>query len=90
MMSRHPRIGDVRAVGCFWAIEFVTDRETKERDAPMQERVAREALVRGVLGDPSTTSYNLQPSLVTPVDVAQRALAIVDDAISAAEEAMRV
>jgi 4-aminobutyrate aminotransferase-like enzyme len=89
MMSRYPSIGDVRAVGCFWAIEFVRDRETKERDPDMQERVAREALARGVLGDSSTTSYNLQPSLVTSPDVARRTLSIVDDAISAAGEAMR-
>jgi 4-aminobutyrate aminotransferase-like enzyme len=88
MMARHPGIGDVRAIGCFWAIEFVKDRETKERDPAMQERVAREALARGVIGDPSTTSYNLQPSLVTPVEVAGRALTIVDEAISVAEEAM--
>jgi 4-aminobutyrate aminotransferase-like enzyme len=88
MRERHPGIGDVRAIGCFWAIEFVKDRETKERDPAMQERVAREALARGVIGDPSTTSYNLQPSLNTPVEVARRALAIVDDATSAVEEAM--
>ena len=89
MKSRHSSIGDVRAVGCFWAIEFVRDRETKERDVAMQQRVEEEAMKRGVLGTASTTSYNLQPSLVTPTDVAHRALAIVDDAISAAEGAMR-
>ena len=89
MMMRHPSVGDVRAVGCFWAIEFVRDRETKERDLPMQERVTREALARGIIGDSSTTSYNLQPSLVTPIDVARRALTIVGEAIGASEEAMR-
>lgn len=84
LKERHACIGDVRATGCFMAVEFVKDRETKERDLELQERVAWEALQRGLIADSSTTSYNLQPSLVTPVDVMRRAIDIVDDAIAAA------
>ena len=40
-------IGDVRAVGCFMAIEFVADRETKERAPELQDAVAAEACRRG-------------------------------------------
>ena len=39
LAERYEAIGDVRAVGCFMAIEFVKDRETKERDLELQERV---------------------------------------------------
>jgi 4-aminobutyrate aminotransferase-like enzyme len=84
LQRRHECIGDVRAVGCFLAIEFVRDRETKERDLDLQQRVAWECLRRGLLGDSSTTSFNLQPSLVLPLDVMDRAIQIVDDAIAAA------
>jgi len=84
LKERHERIGDVRAVGCFLAVEFVTDRTTKERDPELQHRVAEECIARGLLGDSSSTSFNLQPSLVTPVDVLERGLDILGDAIEAA------
>jgi 4-aminobutyrate aminotransferase-like enzyme len=84
MRARHPSIGQVRAIGCFMAIEFVKDRETKERDLELQERVAWAAIRRGVLADPSTTSFNIQPSLVTSVEVLERGLDLIDDAIAEA------
>ena len=62
--GRHERIGEVRAVGCFLAIEFVRDRETRERDTVLQDALAAEALRRGVFTDSSTTSLNIQPSLL--------------------------
>jgi 4-aminobutyrate aminotransferase-like enzyme len=84
MRARHASIGQVRAIGCFMAIEFVKDRETKERDLELQERVAWAAIRRGVLADPSTTSFNIQPSLVTSVEVLERGLDLIDDAIAEA------
>ena len=82
--EKYESIGDVRAVGCFMAVEFVADRETKVRDLALQERVAWGCLRRGLLVDPSTTSLNLQPSLTMPVDVMDTALAILDEAIAEA------
>ena len=70
--------------GCFQAIEFVRDRTTKERDPELLERVAEEALRRGVLADPSTTSYNIQPSLVMPPEELRHALRLVGEAVDAA------
>ena len=86
LKSRHACIGDVRVVGCFMAVEFVRDRATKERNLELQERVAAECLQRGLLVDSSTTSLNLQPSLVTPVEVLERGIDIVDAAIGAVLE----
>jgi 4-aminobutyrate aminotransferase-like enzyme len=82
--SRHETIGEVRAVGAFLAIELVRDRTTRERTPDLQHAVAAEALRRGVIGDSSTTSLNLQPSLVMPREALARAIAIVDEAITAA------
>jgi 4-aminobutyrate aminotransferase-like enzyme len=82
--SKYSAIGDVRAVGCFMAVEFVTDRETKERDLALQERVAHGCIQRGLLIDPSTTSLNIQPSLTMPVDVMRTVLEILDEAIGEA------
>jgi 4-aminobutyrate aminotransferase-like enzyme len=81
LCERHRSVGDVRVVGCFMAVEFVKDRETKERDLELMERVAWGCIRRGLLADPSTTSLNLQPSLVTPVGVLRQAVSILDDAI---------
>ena len=71
--SASRRIGDVRAVGCFLAIEFVRDPRDKERDPELQDAVAAEALRRGVLTDSSSTSLNLQPSLAMPPAAARSA-----------------
>jgi 4-aminobutyrate aminotransferase-like enzyme len=84
LKDKHLSIGDVRVVGCFMAIEFVRDRDTKERDLEMQERVAEACLQRGLLVDSSTTSLNLQPSLITPVEILERGFDIVEAAIESA------
>jgi 4-aminobutyrate aminotransferase-like enzyme len=81
---RHETVGDVRAIGGFLAIEFVKDRTTKERDAELQERAAWASARRGVLCDSSTTSLNLQPSLVMPPEELRKALRIVGEAVDAA------
>ena len=84
LRERFDRIGDVRAVGCFQAIEFVRDRETRELDSTLQHAVAAEMLRRGVLADSSTTTLNIQPSLVMPAAELDRVYAIVGEAIEAA------
>jgi 4-aminobutyrate aminotransferase-like enzyme len=83
LADRFDSIGDVRVTGCFMAIEFVADRATKERATELQDAVAAEACRRGVLADSSTTSLNVQPSLVMPPEALERALGIVADAIEA-------
>jgi 4-aminobutyrate aminotransferase-like enzyme len=81
LRDRCERIGDVRAVGGFQAIEFVRDRETRELDRELQDAVAAEMLRRGVIADSSTTSLNIQPSLVLPPDRLDRVYAIVGEAL---------
>ena len=86
LVERYTSVGDVRVVGCFIAIEFVKDTITKERDPDLLHRVAAGCIRRGLLGDASTTSFNLQPSLVMPVELMERAGEIVDEAIAEAVE----
>jgi 4-aminobutyrate aminotransferase-like enzyme len=84
LKAEFDRIGDVRAEGCFQAIEFVRDRETKELDSTLQDAVGAEMTKRGVLADSSTTSLNIQPSLVMPAEQLDRAYNIVRESIEAA------
>jgi adenosylmethionine-8-amino-7-oxononanoate aminotransferase len=49
--GNHRHVGDIRGRGLFWALEFVADRAAKQEFDPvlkLNERVKREALVRGV------------------------------------------
>jgi 4-aminobutyrate aminotransferase-like enzyme len=87
LTDRYACVGDVRVTGCFIAIEFVKDRTTKERDPDLMNRVDAGCIRRGLLADASTTSLNLQPSLVMPVELMARAAEIVDEAIAEALEA---
>ncbi len=84
LYAKHECIGDVRAIGGFIAVEFVKDRTTKERAPKLMASVNSACIARGLLGDPSTTSFNLQPSLTMPVDMLERAFAILDEAIAVA------
>ena len=88
LADRFERIGDVRAVGCFMAIEFVADRETQGARPRASGRGRRRgAAARGVLADSSTTSLNLQPSLVMPPAVLERAFEIVAEAVDDGDRA---
>jgi 4-aminobutyrate aminotransferase-like enzyme len=81
LADRHERIGEVRAIGGFEAIEFVRDRSSLELDLDLQNEVAAAALRRGILADSSTRSLNLQPSLLMPPEAFASALAIVAEVV---------
>jgi taurine--2-oxoglutarate transaminase len=85
LQDRHKIIGEVRGLGTFWAVDLVTDRETKEMLAPyggtsaaMGELVA-ECRKRGLL---PFTNYNrihvVPPCNVSETD-AKEGLAILDE-----------
>jgi adenosylmethionine-8-amino-7-oxononanoate aminotransferase len=53
--GNHRHVGDVRGRGLFWALEFVTDRGSKQvfdRGLKLNERVKAEAFARGLAGYP--------------------------------------
>ncbi len=84
LAARFEAVGDVRVIGCLIALEFVRDRASKERATELQDALAHECLNHGLLADSSTTSYNIQPSLVTPLEVIEVAAQIVEAALEAA------
>ncbi|MEX0983498.1 MAG: aminotransferase class III-fold pyridoxal phosphate-dependent enzyme, partial [Actinomycetota bacterium] len=82
LAARFDAIGDVRSVGCFQAIELVTDRVTRERDTDLQGRLARGMAERGVLADSASTSLNLQPSLVLEPERLREAYGVLGEVLA--------
>ena len=75
----------MRAVGCFMAVEFVKDRVDEGAGPRSCRRGSRTAASSADCSlDPSTTSLNIQPSLMMPVDVMGTVLDILDEAIGEA------
>jgi taurine--2-oxoglutarate transaminase len=95
LAERHPSIGDVRGLGCFWGLELVKNRGTREPlvpfngtgdDAKPMGAVMKRALDRGLY---LMTHWNVVmccPPLTITRDELDEALAILDDALSVADE----
>ena len=84
IMESYPQIGDARAFGGFQALEFVRDRESRERDSELQHLAGRKAKELGILTDSSSASLNIQPSLVMPPEVFGAALDRIGEAVGLA------
>lgn len=82
LVDRYEQVGDVRVQGCFVGLELVTDKASQGRAPELQEAVANAIVQRGILVDSSTTSINIQPSLVMDPDALRSALGIVCEAVS--------
>ena len=95
LAERHPSIGEVRGLGCFWGLELVRNRETREPLVPFNAtgeamapvaRLAKAALERGLY---LMTHWNVvmvcPPLTITPEELAE-GIGILDDALAIADE----
>lgn len=93
--ARHPSVGEVRGLGCFWAIELVRSRKTREplvpfnaagpAAAPMGELMAA-CKAAGVW--PMMHFNRLQvapPLIITPAE-ARQGLQMIDQALAVADK----
>jgi taurine---2-oxoglutarate transaminase len=93
--ERHRSIGEVRGLGCFWALELVRSRDTREPLVPFNAtgeaaapvaRLAKAALERGLY---LMTHWNVvmicPPLTITPDELAE-GVAILDDVLAIADE----
>jgi len=89
LAEKHPLIGEVRGVGVFWALDLVTDPETREPvSATTILELKKELLARGLLPFAADNRIHVvPPCIVTPEEVAT-ALAIYDEAFTAVESAL--
>jgi taurine--2-oxoglutarate transaminase len=90
LAERHEWVGEVRGVGAFWAVELVSDRETREPlapyggSSPAMAAVVAGCIRRGLLPFTNYNRVHLVPPLTTSVDEAREGLEILDQALSEA------
>ncbi len=91
LASRHPSVGDVRGMGCFWAVELVRNRETKEPlaayggSSPEMNEVIAALKAGGVLPFANFNRIHIVPPLNTPDAEVRAGLAVLDEALSIAD-----
>ena len=87
MQSRHPSMGDVRGRGLMIGVEFVRDRQTKERAADLRNAIIEHAFENGLLLIPcGANSIRMTPPLNIPRPLVEEGLHLFEAALAAAEE----
>jgi 4-aminobutyrate aminotransferase-like enzyme len=90
MAERHPLIGDVRGLGLAIGVELVRDRKTKEPADEEAREIVLGAFRKGLLMLPPKAIYNnvlrLNPPLTLSLELASKALAIIEEAITEVEQ----
>jgi taurine--2-oxoglutarate transaminase len=95
LQERHPSIGEVRGLGCFWGIELVRNRETREPFVPFNAtgeafapvaRVAKAALERGLYLMTHWNVIMVVPPLTITRDELDEGIGILDEALALADE----
>jgi taurine---2-oxoglutarate transaminase len=95
LAERHPSIGEVRGLGCFWGIELVRNRETREPLVPFNAsgeaaapimKLAKAALERGLYLMTHWNVIMVCPPLTITREELDEGLAILDEALSVADE----
>jgi taurine--2-oxoglutarate transaminase len=88
LAERHPVIGEVRGLGVFWALDLVSNRQTREPLAPyggtspaMNELVAA-CKERGLLPFTNFNRMHVVPPCTVTDEEAKEGLAILDEAFS--------
>jgi taurine---2-oxoglutarate transaminase len=95
LQDRHPSIGEVRGLGCFWGVELVRSRETREPLVPFNAtgeafapvaRVAKAALERGLYLMTHWNVLMVVPPLTITREELDEGIGILDEALAIADE----
>lgn len=94
MLEAHPSVGEVRGRGLFWAIELVTNKETREplvpfnaageAARPMMEIVAA-LKARGIWPMVNNNRIHICPPLIITEDELRTGLAAIDEVLAIAD-----
>src|SRR5213595_45796 len=95
LADRHQSIGEVRGLGCFWGLELVKSRATREplvpfngagEDAAPVTRLSKAALERGLYLMTHWNVIMVCPPLTITNEELEEGLAILDEALAIADE----
>ncbi len=95
LAARHPSIGDVRGLGCFWGLELVKNRETREPLVPFNgsgeaaapvTRLAKAAMERGLYLMTHWNVIMICPPLTITREELEEGLGTLDGALAIADE----
>jgi 4-aminobutyrate aminotransferase len=90
IQARHPSIGDVRGKGLMIGVEFVKDRETKDPDKELTDRVVDLAFERGLLTLSCGRSViRIAPPLSISKSEMDEVLKLFEEALTLAEKELR-
>jgi taurine---2-oxoglutarate transaminase len=93
--GRHPSIGEVRGLGCFWGLELVRDRETREPLVPFNatgeaaapvNRIVKAALERGLYLMVHWNVVIVAPPLTITEEELDEGMAVLDEVLALADE----
>jgi len=93
--GKHPSIGEVRGLGCFWGIELVKNRETREPFVPFNAtgeafapmaRVWKAALERGLYLMTHWNVIMVCPPLTITRDELDEGIAVLDEVLAIADD----
>src|SRR6188474_3016633 len=95
LATRHPSIGEVRGLGCFWGVELVKDRGSREMLVPFNAageaaapvtRLTKASLERGLYLMTHWNVIMVVPPLTITRDEVDEGLAILDETLAIADE----
>src|SRR5262249_20709809 len=94
LAERHPSIGEVRGLGCFWGLELVKSRETREPLVPFNgsgeaarpvAALAKHALGRGLYLMTRWNVVMVCPPFTITREELEGGIAILDEALDVAD-----
>src|SRR4051794_2663905 len=95
LAEKHPSVGDVRGLGCFWGLELVKNRETREPLVPFNATgdavkpvaaLMKRALERGLYLMTHWNVVMVCPPLTITREELDEGIETVDDALTVADE----
>jgi taurine---2-oxoglutarate transaminase len=95
LAQTHPVIGDVRGLGCFWGLELVKNRDTREMLVPFNasgeaaapvSRMVKAALERGLYLMTHWNVIMIVPPLTITREEVDEGIAILDETLAIADE----
>jgi taurine---2-oxoglutarate transaminase len=95
LAEKHPSIGEVRGLGCFWGLELVKNRDTREPLVPFNgageaaapvTALGKRALANGLYLMSHWNVVMVCPPLTITREELDEGIAVLDEALSVADE----